>query len=348
MSARTRAQWWLRVNARYEELRERAQHWLFRNHREPRGDVTLDRHRIFILPTRAGLVFATVAVTVWFGSLNFNLQLGYLLAFLVLSIALVGMYQTHRNLVHLSVREQRAAPVHAGEIAAFDFVIDNPTTEARYAVNLSFLLPRRRKTSARRRTEQAMQGVWADVAASSSIRVSIGLPTRRRGRRDCPRVRISTRFPFGLWEAWAYASPQMHTIVYATPEEDAPPLPLGSGGDRDIANGVVAGNDDFAGVRPYRPGDPLKAIAWRLAARNDELSVKLFESSAGEETVLDFDELPGGLPLERRIARLTRWVLLAEAAGLRYSLSLPGVLIPTATGPLHRARCLEALALFPA
>jgi uncharacterized protein (DUF58 family) len=336
------------MSALLSELRPRVQRWLFRNHAEPLGDVTLDRRRIFILPTRAGLLFAVVALTVWFGSLNFNLQLGYLLSFMVLSIALVGMYQTHRNLVHLAVREQRAAPVHAGEIAAFEFVIDNPTDEARYAVNLAFVLPRRRRSPARRAPEEPMQGVWVDVAASSSARVSIGLPTRRRGRRACPRVRISTRFPFGLWEAWAYVSPQMTTVVYATPEKDAPPLPLGSGGDRDVANGIVAGNDDFAGVRPYRPGDPLKSIAWRLAARSEELSVKLFESSAGEETLLAFDALPTSLPLEQRIGRLTRWVLVAEAAGLRYSLSIPGVQIGTGTGPLQRARCLEALALAPA
>ena len=336
------------MSAIFQELRPRLVHWLFRNHREPRGDVTLDRRRIFILPTRAGLVFFAVAMTVWFGSLNFNLQLGFLLAFLVLSISLVGMYQTHRNLVHLAVREQRANPVHAGEIANFDFVIDNPTGEARYAVNFAFILPRRRRGTSRRSAEQPLQGVWVDVAASSSERVSIGLPTRRRGRRDCPRVRIATRFPFGLWEAWAYVSPQLSTVVYAAPEVDAPPPPVGSGGDRDVANGIVAGNDDFAGVRPYRPGDPLKAIAWRLAARSDDLSVKLFESSAGEETVLDLLSLPAALPLEQRLARLTRWVLVAEVAGLRYSLNLPGVHIPTGTGPAQRARCLEAIALYPA
>jgi uncharacterized protein (DUF58 family) len=336
------------VSAMVSGVRPRLVQWLLRKHREPIGDVTLDHNRIFILPTRAGLVFAGVAMTVWLGSLNFNLQLGFLLAFLVLSISLVGMYQTHRNLVQLAVREQRVAPVHAGEVADFDFVIDNPTSEARFAVNLAFVLPRRRRTKSRHEPERPMQGVWVDVAASSSARVSIGLPTRRRGRRLCPRVRISIRFPFGLWEAWAYASPLMTTVVYATPESDAPPLPLGSGGDRDIANGVVAGNDDFAGVRPYRAGDPLKSIAWRLAARSDELSVKLFESSAGEETVLDFDALPRSLPVEQRIARLTRWVLVADAAGLRYSLHLPGGHIPTGTGPAQRVRCLEALALYPA
>jgi uncharacterized protein (DUF58 family) len=335
------------MSAIFQQVPPRLVRWLFRNHREPRGDVTLDRRRIFILPTRSGLIFFCVAMTVWFGSLNFNLQLGFLLAFLVISVALVGMYQTHRNLVHLAVREQRAVPVHAGEVANFDFVIDNPTGDARYAVNLGFILPRRRRGASRRSSEQPLKGVWVDIAACSSERVSIGLPTRRRGRRECPRVRIATRFPFGLWEAWAYVSPQLTTIVYAAPEMDAPPLPVGSGGDRDVANGIVAGNDDFAGVRPYRPGDPLKSIAWRLAAHSDDLSVKLFESSAGEETVLDMLALPAALPLEQRLARLTRWVLVAEAAGLRYSLNLPGIHIPTATGSAHRARCLEAIALYP-
>ena len=335
------------MSAIFENFQPRVVGWLFRNYREPRGDVTLDRRRVFILPTRSGLVFFIVAATVWAGSLNFNLQLGYLLAFLVISIALVGMYQTHRNLVYLAVREQRAAPVHAGESANFDFVIDNPTGEARYAVNLSFILPRRRRSGRRRVFEQPLTGVWVDLPASSSARVSIGLATRRRGRRDCPRVRIATRFPFGLWEAWAYVSPQLSTVVYAAPEVDAPPLPPGSGGDRDVANGVVAGNDDFAGVRPYRPGDPLKSVAWRLAARSEELSVKLFESSAGEETVLDFASLARGLPLEQRLSRLTRWVLVAEGAGLRYSLNLPGTQITTSTGPAHRTRCLEAIALYP-
>jgi uncharacterized protein (DUF58 family) len=334
------------VNALVHELRWRLEQWIFRKHREPRGDVTLDRRRVFILPTRAGMVFAGVALTVWFGSLNFNLQLGFLLAFLVLSVGLIGMYQTHRNLVRLVVREHRSTPVHAGEVADFDFVVENPSGEARYAIKLSFVLPRRRAGDDHV-PERAMQGVWVDVPASSSARASIGLSTRRRGLRACPRLRISTRFPFGLWEAWAYASPQMTTIVYPTPEADAPPLPLGGGGDHDLAVGVAAGSDDFAGVRPYHPGDAPKSIAWRLAARSDELSVKLFESDAGEETALDFSALPPSMPLEQRIARLTRWVLVAHAAGLRYSLALPGNPIAAASGPSQRTRCLEALALFP-
>jgi uncharacterized protein (DUF58 family) len=334
------------VNELSSELPTRLRRWIFRNYVEPVGDITLDRRRVFILPTRAGALFGMVAVAIWFTSLNFNLQLGFFLAFLAMSVGLVAMYETHRNLVHLAVRELRCSAVHAGEVAGFDFVIDNPHTKARYAIHLAFILPRRRRLGSTRET--ATQGVWVDVPASSAVRVTIGLPTRRRGRRDCPRVRISTRFPFGLWQAWAYASPQMSTIVYPSAEPSAPPLPQGADGDPVGTNGTTVGTDDFAGVRPYRLGDPLRSVAWRLAARGDELCVKVFESSAGEETVFNFATLPGALSVEERLSRLTRWVLIADAAGLRYGLVLPQTRLATASGPEQRTRCLEALALYPA
>ena len=82
---------------------------------------------------------------------------------------------------------------------------------------------------------------------------------------------------------------------------------------------------------------------WRV----DELSVKLFESTAGEETTLDFEALPASMPVEQRLSRLTRWVLDADAAALRYSLRLPHVQIGADSGPQQRLRCLEALALYP-
>jgi uncharacterized protein (DUF58 family) len=330
-----------------DALPARFRRWALRRQRDSGGSVRLDRSRVFILPTRAGVLFGVVALSIWFTSLNFNLQLGYFLAFLVMSVALVAMYETHRNLIHLELRELRCAAVHAGEVADFEFAVGNPADKARYAVHLEFILPRRRRAGPGRALESAFPGVLVDIAASSSARVRIGLPTRRRGRRECPRVRISTRFPFGLWEAWAYASPTLSTLVYPQPEDEAPPPPRGSGDESAAAAGALAGTEDFAGVRPYRPGDPLRSVAWRLAARSDELSVKVFEASAGEEILLEFDRLPAALGVEQRLSRLTRWILDADAAGLRYALLLPGQRIGVGNGTEQRQRCLEALALEP-
>lgn len=309
------------------------------------GEVTLDRKRVYILPTRAGVLFAAAMLVLLGGSINYGLQLGFVLTFLVASMAVVGMYHTHRNLARLTVRALRVEPVFAGDALSFEFAVRNPTPEARYALNFSFVLPTRRKNGGRFRRESPAPGTWTDVPAASTQPVRLALPTRRRGKRACPRVRIRTVYPLGLWQAWAYLRPALDAIVYPKPEDDAPPLPavLG-GGDRGI--GLAASGEDFAGVRPYQDGDPQKMIAWKLAARSDELSVKLFEADAGGELMLDFFATPATMDLELRLARLARWVLDAEAAHLRYGLRLPNESIAPGAGAEHRGRCLTALALY--
>ena len=311
------------------------------------GDVQLDRRRIYILPTRTGLVFWVVVFVLLVGSINFALQLGYLLTFTIVSMALVSMYYTHRNLAGLTIRGQRADPVHAGDVASFELTINNPYPTDRFALNFNFMLPARRWRIPDKELEEPMPGTWADVPAGSVSRIGVGLPTRRRGRRECPRIRLSTRFPFGLWEAWSYIRPDLSAVVYPAPEVDAPPLPPGRIGQAD-SSGVAAGGDEFSGVRPYQPGDPRKMIAWRLAARSDELSVKFFDSASGGDVWLDFDALPPSLSVEQRISRLAGWVLMAEAAGLSYGLRLPRAQVDSGRGHDHRARCLEALAVFEA
>ena len=61
--------------------------------------------------------------------------------------------------------------------------------------------------------------------------------------------------------------------------------------------------------------------------------------------LLDYAALPASLAPEARLARLARWVLEAEAAGLRYGLTLPGAQLPPGEGEAHRRACLDALAL---
>jgi uncharacterized protein (DUF58 family) len=120
------------------------------------------------------------------------------------------------------------------------------------------------------------------------------------------RITIETRYPF-VWRAWAYLTPALTAMVYPAPEIDAPPLPMmGAGGGDGV--GMAASGEDFAGVRPYQPGDAQKMIAWKLAARSDDLSVKQFEAVGGGELMLDFDALPATLGVEARLSRLTRWV----------------------------------------
>jgi uncharacterized protein (DUF58 family) len=162
-------------------------------------------------------------------------------------------------------------------------------------------------------------------------------------------VRLQTRFPLGLLQAWSYWQPDAKVLVYPQPETDAPPLPLAEAGAEDDQG--RAGQDDFAGIRAYQAGDPIKRLAWRQIARlgtdsSGTLLSKHFEGGASSELRLDFASLPPALDVEARLARLTRWVLEAQARGLSYAFRLDEIAYPAATGPAHQQACLRALALY--
>jgi uncharacterized protein (DUF58 family) len=164
-----------------------------------------------------------------------------------------------------------------------------------------------------------------------------------------PRVRLSTRFPLGLFRAWSWWQPDSRALVYPFPEQDAPPLPMLG---RPSPDGTgSAGSDDFGGVRSYQPGDPLRLLAWRQIARLDpalggQLVTKHFEGGTIDELVLDFDALPSGLDVELRLARMARWVLEAEQRALPYAFRLGRTHLDTGLGTAHQAACLRALALY--
>jgi uncharacterized protein (DUF58 family) len=319
------------------------------------GDVLLDRRRVYILPTRAGLAFGVAVLLLLVGSINYALQLGYLLTFLVASMAIVGMHSTHANLANIVLCGIRVEPVFAGDVAVFEISATNPSTLDRFALRFAFnvaISPGARNGGARKagigQSKTASHSrpptVTVELPARGLRTVNVPLPAPTRGRLPAPRITIETRFPFGLWRAWAYLTPSLAAMVYPAPEEDAPPLPLAAGGGGDSV-GMASSGDDFAGVRPYQPGDAQKLIAWRLAARSDDLSVKQFEASGGGEMMLDFDALPPSLGVEERLSRLARWVMDAESAHVRYGLRLPDAMIFTGAGGQHRDQCLTALAL---
>jgi uncharacterized protein (DUF58 family) len=317
-------------------LRGRRSTWRERTTARDRGEVELSQRRVYILPTRAGLGFGALLLALLVGSVNYSLGLGFGLTFVAAACGLVDMLHTYRNLAHLHLRPGRAGAVFAGEEAPFELQLANRTRLARYALWVDV-------DSAR----DARHAV--DVAANSSATVVLSGTSSRRGWMKAPRVRLTTRFPLGLFNAWSYWQPDSRALVYPFPEQDAPPLPV-SGHPSPDGFGS-AGSDDFAGVRSYQPGDPLRQLAWRHIARLDpslggQLVTKQFEGGAMDELVLDLDALPPRLDLELKLSRLTRWVLEAELRALPYALRLGRQHIDAALGPDHQAACLEALALY--
>jgi uncharacterized protein (DUF58 family) len=315
-------------------LKLKFQSWLFRPRIE-RGAITLTQRRIFIIPTKQGFTLAFVLVLMLLGDINYNLSLGYVLTFLLTMMAVMSMLHAFRNLAHMEIRPGRAEPVFCGEVAQFMLHFDNHSKLPRYQLCLV----------------QAGESFWKnintplqfDAPARQDTEIAFPLPAIRRGWLEPDRLRLYTKFPLGLFYCWSYLHFDTRCLIYPKPLGDVP-LPSGSSPDG-TGKRNVAGDEDFSGLRKYTAGDPLPRIAWKAYARERGLQVKQFSTPLGEELLLDFSDTPDRNE-EEKLARMTRWVLDAEAQGLRYGLRMPNGELPSSSGIAHRDECLRRLALF--
>ncbi|HTD89731.1 MAG TPA: DUF58 domain-containing protein [Burkholderiales bacterium] len=314
-------------------LKSRFTDWLFQPRAPESGAILLVQRRVFILPTRHGLMFALLLVTMLLGAINYTLSLGFVLTFLLAALAFNAMLYTFRNLARLSVSAGRTPAVFAGTAAQFTLNLSNAGHYNRYAIGLS-------------REGGARSGdAYVDVPAGATVQTKVNIPSERRGTLRPGRLTLYTQYPLGLYYAWSYVNPDVSCIVYPRPAPAGLALPTA---ESVTGNGTSrgAGYDDFAGLRAYHAGDPPRHIAWKAAARGQGLLTKQFGGEAAHEVWLSWDQLPPRMALEEKLSCLTRWVLDAHAQNLSYGLRLPGLEHPMSSGEIQRQRCLEALALF--
>ena len=182
-----------------------------------------------------------------------------------------------------------------------------------------------------------------DAPTQQDTEVTFPLLATRRGWLQTGRLTLHTEFPLGLLYCWSYLHFDTRCLVYPQPLDEAP-LPFGSSPDG-TGKRSVAGDEDFAGLRKYTAGDALPRISWKAYAHERGLQVKQFSTPLGEELWLDYSDTPDRSE-EEKLARMTRWVLDAEAQCLRYGLRLPDSELPSNNGIAHRAECLRRIALF--
>jgi uncharacterized protein (DUF58 family) len=292
------------------------------------GPVPLTRRRIYILPTRHGLVFGVVLLAMLIGAINYQNGLAYLLTFLLSSLGIVSILHSYRNLHGLVVHFGQPAAVFAGERASFPLQLENPLGRARYALRL----------------EREGEISCTDLPASDAHWLHLPMPTKGRGLQAAGRLVLSSIYPLGLFRAWSYLYPAQPVLVYPHPEgpRELPPAQHQAEGGEGSAG---RGGDDFDSLRPYHEGDSLKHVHWKALARGQGMVTKQFAGGGNRVLWLHWEQT-SRQDTEQRLSALCRWVLEADSRGIAYGLVLPHQQINPASGPAQRKRCLEALALY--
>jgi uncharacterized protein (DUF58 family) len=304
--------------------------WLARH---PVADTwTLGQRNIYILPTKGGWVFALTLLVMLASAINYQLNLGYVLTFLLAGSGLVSIHTTHSTLRGLTLRLRPPAPVFAGEPVRLEVVMSNPGA-ARHGIGLRLVEQRRGPHPA-----------WCDVPALGQASAGLSFVPRTRGWHALPALLVETRFPFGLFRAWTHWRPAGQVLAYPQPEAGAPALPRASSTDGGLALSRQGVGGELDGVRAWRRGDTLRQIAWKKAARSGQLISRDSTTETRHELWLDWSAASGGA--EARLSRLTAWVLAAEHDARVYGLRLPGRQIAPDRGAEHRRRLLRELALW--
>lgn len=291
--------------------------------------MVLTRRQLYMLPTTHGLLFTLVVLAIFLASVNYNNGLAYGLTFMLVSIALISMLHTHRNVSGLAVEVLNGEPVFAGENAKFRLNIRNPQDFSRVCVWVT--------------CGDHRQNFY--LHPQSAIQLEVPVAATHRGYVSCPPLRLSSAYPLGLQYTWsAPVRSVARGIVYPRPAGDRP-LPFTRSLRAQLApSGASADGDDFAGLREYVAGDPPRHVHWKAVATHQKLLTKKFSGERNQDQWLQWTDTAGSS--EARLSQLSQWVVVAERATFRYGLRIPGAQLSPDRGSRHYHRCLEALALW--
>jgi len=310
-----------------KRIKRRWQRWI--NKRIPRRDSQIFSQRnIFILPTGAGVVFGILLLIMLITGINYQNSLIYLLTFILGAVFVAAMHQTHRNLAGLEITLLSGGEGFPGEALPFRFraVVSGHDS---LALSLSCY---------EARVDQQ------HVFESEPANLSLSLLSTRRGYFRPDRIRVETRFPFGLLKAWSWLRPVSAGIVYPVPVPAPEVASTVQDGDRTDDARSVDGND-HADIRPWREGDPSQRVLWKRFARTGEMVIADWEGDQGSPQWLDYEAFRG-VDQELRLSYLAYQVMERMKTNQPFGLHLPGQVIEPDVGKTHGTRCLKALAVF--
>jgi uncharacterized protein (DUF58 family) len=290
--------------------------------------------------TREGRAYLLLTFGVGFAAVNTGNNLLFLSLGVLLSLILLSGILSESALRGLSVRLRPPLELRAGQATWLALEVRNanrifPSVGVRAELEADAFL------------ESAPAHLFFLPAGHSQTLRLRGTPARR-GLLEVREVRLSTRYPFGIFLKTRRL--EVHAALLAWPARARPDRPQAEAQgwqERGLAR-RRGGGDELHALRPYRQGDEARHIHWRRSLRVGRLLLAEREHPGGRLVRLRLALGPEAeKAYEAAISTLGSTAEVALARGDVVRVEGPGLCLPPLAGPGARRTLLAALARLP-
>lgn len=211
-------------------------------------------------------MFVLVTLGVGAAAVNTGNNLLYLVLGLLLSLIVLSGVLSEVVLRHIRLRRHPPARAFVGQPALVEIELRNDKTRASsYSVEIEDLVE---EGGTDRRC------YFLKVGPGATERATYPRVPTRRGVLVLTGFRVSTRYPFGLFEKSRIIEDRAELLVYPALVEEPGVRRRADGQGRDAPTPRVGPGTELAGLREYREGDEARAIHWRRTASLGRMVVR--------------------------------------------------------------------------
>jgi uncharacterized protein (DUF58 family) len=294
-------------------------------------------------PTRAGWLFFALAFGVGFAALNTGNNLLYLILSLMLAFLVLSGVLSEAALRGIDVVRQLPFEWLAGQPGRVVLEVVNAQRFWAHAIVVEDCAD-----AGAQRPAPLGRVLALRIAPGGRERRSYSYTHARRGELAFAGLRVTTRFPFGLFAKSLWIERPARVLVYPALVPAAPPALHEDPRREGLARrGRSAAPTEVSGLREFARGDATRRVHWPASWRRGLLLVRDAEGeTAGESEVrLQTAHAVDGAEFESAVSRAASQAEAGLRAGLRVGLRTDGVRLEPGAGPVHRARLLGTLAL---
>ncbi|WP_298633697.1 DUF58 domain-containing protein [uncultured Umboniibacter sp.] len=305
------------------KLAQRFQRWAVRRSTADH-QIRLTHRNLYIIPTIVGFFWLAIFGLVWVGAANYDNNPARFLAWWLLSVFVVTMWMTHRQLQGAKVRLLSVSEAPADELARIKLQLEGVNGGLEVQID---------------------KGEWQRWPDGQTEYIG-QLTVPKRGYYALPAIKIRTLLPFGLFRCWTVLRFTKPCIGYPAPLASVfMPLSQHASDDTEQASRqlITGSGEDFNELRTYQPGEPLSRVDWKALAKTQQWFSKHYGSPSAGAWILDFDRLSGHA--EQRLSVLCFWVLSAQSNQQALGLRLGQQHFDLASSEHHYRQVLKALAL---